>query len=124
MDPIMTRIKRVTEELHSIERDLQRLSQDTNAAQHIGIIDESESVALLGSFKVAVDNMRRFLWAYIEATSGSNVSMNEALQTARLVRVTELLRVLHENEGPTTGGARGISDIVDAVLKPRDSQSG
>jgi hypothetical protein len=122
MDPIMTRIKRVTEELHSIERDLQRLSKDTNAAQHIGIIDESESVALLGSFKVAVDNMRRFLWAYIEATSGSNLSMNEALQTARLVRVTELLRVLHENEGPTTGGARGISDIVDAVLKPRDSQ--
>jgi len=119
MDPIMARIKRVTDELHSIETDLQRVARDANAAQHIGFIDETESVALLGAFKVAVDNMRRFLWAYIEATSGSNVSMNEALQTARLVRVTELLRVLHENEAPTTGGARGISDIVDSVLKPR-----
>jgi hypothetical protein len=120
MDPIMARIKRVTQELQSIENDLQRLPRDANAAARLGIIDETESVALLGAFKVAVDNMRRFLWAYIEATSGSNVSMNEALQTARLVRVTELLRVLHENEPPSVGGARGISDIVDSVLKPRD----
>lgn len=120
MDPIMARIRRVTEELHAIERDLQRMPSDAKAAERIGLIDETESVALLGAFKVAVDNMRRFLWAYIEATSGSNASMNEALQTARLMRVTELLRVLHENEAPTTGGARGISDIVDAVLKPKE----
>lgn len=125
MDPLLARIKHVTDELHGIEMDLLRAARETGkAGQAHPILDEHETIVLISAFKVAVDNMRRFLWAYIEAASGGNGGdINYALQAARLNRVTELLRVLQDEpvtEGPGAE-ARGISDLVDSVMKkPRE----
>jgi hypothetical protein len=117
MDDVMRRIRTVTSELHEIEHELEGAAQHATTSSHARILDEQDSIALLGAFKVAVDNMRRFLWAYIEAVSVNDENMNEALQTARLMRVTELLRVLREVDTPSgTGSARGITEIVDSVM--------
>jgi hypothetical protein len=117
MDDVMRRIRTVTGELHEIEQELEEAAHHATTSSHAKILDEQDSIALLGAFKVAVDNMRRFLWAYIEAVSVNDDNMNEALQTARLMRVTELLRVLRDGDTPAgTGSARGITEIVDSVM--------
>lgn len=117
MDDVMRRIRTVTGELHEIEQELEVAAQHATTSKHAAILDEQDSIALLGAFKVAVDNMRRFLWAYIEAVSVNDENMTEALQTARLMRVTELLRVLRDVDTPAGPAAtRGITEIVDSVM--------
>ena len=117
MDDVMRRIRNVTGELHEIEKELEVAAQHATTSPHAQILDEQDSIAMLGAFKVAVDNMRRFLWAYIETVSVNDQNMTEALQTARLMRVTELLRVLRDADD-TAGPAatRGITEIVDSVM--------
>lgn len=117
MDDVMRRIRNVTQELHEVEQELEKAAEHATTSRHAAILDEQDSIALLGAFKVAVDNMRRFLWAYIEAVSVNDENMTEALQTARLMRVTELLRVLRDGDSPVgMTSARGITEIVDSVM--------
>jgi hypothetical protein len=117
MDDVMRRIRNVTHELHEVEEELEKAAEHATTSRHARILDEQDSIALLGAFKVAVDNMRRFLWAYIEAVSVNDQNMSEALQTARLMRVTELLRVLRDtDEAAGAASARGITEIVDSVM--------
>ncbi len=117
MDGVMRRIRQVTAELHEVEQELEEAAEHATTTTHAQILDEQDSIALLGAFKVAVDNMRRFLWAYIEAVSVNDQNMTEALQTARLMRVTELLRVLRDGDAPSgMASARGITEIVDSVM--------
>jgi hypothetical protein len=116
MDSALAHIRNLTGELHLVQRELEEAAKGGASSVHIGLLDEEETITLLADFKVTVDNMRRFLWAYLEAISVHDQSMTEALQTARLMRVTELLRVLHDTEGGAPNATRGISEMVDAVL--------
>ena len=116
MDSALAHIRNLTAELHLVQRELEEAARDGAGSVHIGLLDEEETTALLADFKVTVDNMRRFLWAYLEAISAHDRSMRDALQTARLMRVTELLRVLQDGESNAPAATRGISEMVDAVL--------
>ena len=116
MDSALAHIRNLVGELHVVQQELEHAAKNGFENLHLGMLDEEETVALLADFKVTVDNMRRFLWAYLEAISVHDKSMTEALQTARLMRVTELLRVLHDTEGGAPSSTRGIADMVDSVL--------
>ena len=118
MDPVLDRIQRVTDELHALEQDLQKI-EAASGAEHVGLLDEQASLRLVSDLKVAVDNVRHFLWAYIEKVAdGNRMMLGEALHSARLDRVSAMLRVLNETEGSAAfGSPRSITDIVNAVIR-------
>jgi hypothetical protein len=97
MDSVTKKIERVTAELREIERDLMWTELDDPDMEKLRFLDEAHSTRLVTELKVAVDGMRRFLWAYIEAADRyRGAGMNYALQTARLQRATEMLHTLHQ----------------------------
>jgi hypothetical protein len=118
MDPVLDRIRRVTEELHALERDLQQIGT-TAGSGPVPLLDEEASIKLVSDLKVAVDNVRTFLWAYIEKVAdGNRFVLGQALHSARLDRVSAMLRMLNETEKQGGLGApRSITDIVNAVIR-------
>ena len=113
---LVDRIQRVTDDIREIEQELEEAARAGCSSRHADIFDEQETVALLGGFKIALDNLRRFLWAYIDTVAINRDGMTEALQSARLRRVAELLRVLRESETNEAASDRGISAVVDSVM--------
>jgi hypothetical protein len=98
MDSVTEKIERVTAELREIEADLMWTPLDDPDQEKLRFLDSVHSTRLVTELKVAVDGMRRFLWAYIEAADRyRGAGMNYALQTARLKRATEMLHTLHED---------------------------
>jgi hypothetical protein len=118
MDPVLERIQRVTAELNALEQDLQKIGSASGGGA-VPLLDEQASLKLVSDLKVAVDNVRSFLWAYIEKVAdGNRMMLGEALHSARLDRVSAMLRVLNETEHQASLGApRSITDIVNAVIR-------
>jgi hypothetical protein len=90
------RIAHVTEELRIIQRQLDEATRKVAARQEM--VDSLVAGDLLNDLKLAVDNMRQFLWSYIEATAQGPEEMKSAIQGYRMQRVTEMLRVLRESD--------------------------
>ncbi|MDP9268723.1 MAG: hypothetical protein M3P27_10435 [Acidobacteriota bacterium] len=118
MDPVLDRIRRVTDELHALESDLQKIGA-TSGDGPVPLLDEQSSIKLLSDLKVAVDNVRTFLWAYIERIAdGNRMMLGQALHSARLNRVSAMLHMLNETEHQAAPGSpRSITDIVNAVIR-------
>ena len=96
MNEITERIARVTDELRIIQRQLDESTRRVAARQEM--VDSLVAGDLLNDLKSAVDNMRQFLWSYIEATAEGPEEMKTAIQGYRMQRVTEMLRVLRESD--------------------------
>jgi hypothetical protein len=96
LDDITKRIEHVTDELRIIHSRLDEATR--NAADRQIMIDKLLAGELLNDLKSAVDNMRHFLWSYIEATAQGPDELKNAIQGYRMQRVTEMLRVLRESE--------------------------
>jgi hypothetical protein len=118
MDPVLARIQRVTEELNALEIDLQKIGVAPGETA-VPLLDEQASLKLVSDLKVAVDNVRHFLWAYIEKVAdGNRMLLGEALHSARLNRVSAMLRVLNQSEQEGRfGSPRSVTDILNAVIK-------
>jgi hypothetical protein len=100
MDDVNRRIELVTAELRKLEHELMWTAVDDADSEKLRLLDGANSTRLVTEFKLAVDGMRRFLWAYIEAADRyRGAGMNYALQTARLQRATEMLHSLHQELG-------------------------
>jgi seryl-tRNA synthetase len=98
MDDVTRKIERVAAELREIETDLMWTPLDDAELEKLRFLDEPQATRVLTELKLAVDAMRRFLWAYIEAADRyRGAGMNYALQTARLKRATEMLQTLHRD---------------------------
>ena len=95
MNEITEKIARVTAELRDIQN---RLDDATRRAARQEMVDSLVAGDLLNDLKSAVDNMRQFLWSYIEATAEGPEEMKTAIQGYRMQRVTEMLRVLRESD--------------------------
>jgi hypothetical protein len=119
MDSVTKKIERVTAELREIERELLWTPLDDPDLEKLRFLDESHSTRLVTELKVAVDGMRRFLWAYIEAADRyRGAGMNYALQTARLKRATEMLHTLHqEMPDPEREEARSLLERVSEMVR-------
>lgn len=84
----------MTEDMHAIQEELNRAAAlDPQSSRQ----DELVTLELLADFRSAVDHMRTFLWAYVEAAARrSGASLDATLQTARAQRATEMLRQLRQ----------------------------
>ena len=96
LDEITERIARVTDELRIIQTQLDTAAR--NATEQQAVVDKLIAGDLLNDLKSAVDNMRHFLWAYIEATAEGPEELKNAIQGYRMQRVTEMLRLLRASE--------------------------
>lgn len=99
LSDVRERVRRVTEDLRVLQRELDRVARGA-AAERSDVIDELVEGDLMNDLKSVVDNMRHFLWSYIEATSQSEADLKSALQGYRMQRVTEMLRILRESDLP------------------------
>jgi hypothetical protein len=92
---LVNRIKNVTEEIHSIQAEMHnQLNEPANGSSVARLFENQDAVHILNDFKVELDQLRRILWFYIEASVQSSAAMDTEQQDNRLERVNELLRTL------------------------------
>jgi hypothetical protein len=107
MSELTARIRRVTEDLKAIQEQLSSAARhDAPAAERDAAMDEMLNVELINEFKTSVDHMRHMLWSYIEASSSKGkLPVSSALQSVRMQRVTEMLKILQ----PSVDNAQNAS---------------
>src|SRR5947208_3172540 len=94
MSELIIRIQRITQDLHAVQEQLTSAARpDAPASVRNEVMQEMLNLELITEFKTAVDHMRHLLWSYIEA-SASKGRVSDTLQTVRMQRVTEMLRIL------------------------------
>jgi len=106
---ILERIQRVVADLRAVEVELSALSKaDLSAEDRIQELDFLLRHNVTQQLKSAVDSMRELLWNYFEQLSKSKgVPAEEALNSIRLRRITEMLHTLRQS-----------SDAVRAATSP------
>jgi hypothetical protein len=122
MDDICTRIRRITTDLNALEEELEwQKIEATSQEEQAQLLEEILSVDLMSDFKAAVDRVRHFLWRYIESAANNNgQDVDYALQSHRLRRVTEMLRMLRNNGVPemaTLPEERTFFEHVTSVIE-------
>ena len=121
MSDLVTRIRRVTEDLKAIQEKLNAAAQPgAPPAERERIMEALLQADMVNEFKTAVDNMRHLLWSYIEAASAkSPQNVTRTLQAVRMQRVTEMLRILQptvdEVEMASTPEARSFFDVIHKI---------
>jgi hypothetical protein len=96
----MLHIQRVTDDLRTIEGELNRLALSRGSNRDVTEFLDSFDLDTIKGLKAAVDNMRQLLWSYIEALNGEHTSDPQlTIHTLRLERATEMLRVLESPLG-------------------------
>ncbi|HEY6250474.1 MAG TPA: hypothetical protein VI685_10975 [Candidatus Angelobacter sp.] len=93
------RIATLAEELIALHRDLYWLAEDNDAsaqAQDLGDLNFEQIMTL----KLAIDNVRDLLWKYVDAVAKVEPQrVQEAMETYRVRRVSQLLELLRERLG-------------------------
>jgi hypothetical protein len=95
MSDVTTLVRRVTKDLEMLQQRLDDAARKASA-QRSAVVDELVEGDMLHDLKNVVDNMRHFLWSYIEATTQNPADLKSAMQSYRMQRVTEMLRMLRE----------------------------
>ena len=95
MDETLTRIRAATQQLNDVQTELYRRALAPNPEATHAFLDEPSSLDVLSGFKAAVDELRRFLWFYIdELAKRAGTDPDLMIQGYRIRRATEMLRVL------------------------------
>lgn len=125
MSDLTTRIRRVTEDLQAIQDQLGKAAEPgADPGARNAIMDEMIDAELIDSFKNSVDQMRVLLFSYIEAAaSQGRYTMYDTLQSIRMRRVTEMLRVLQpavESRRDTANtDLRSLMEMVNKIATPK-----
>ena len=122
MKELTSKVQRVKGDLRTIQEQLELLnSPGTSTSERVQALDELLSVELLEEFKAAIDEMRSFLWSYLEAHAWQSeenaVSLAESL---RKQRAAEALRILHngpDKHAKDDSVFQSIQDIAEATIK-------
>src|SRR5215831_17136540 len=122
------RLATIAEDLIALHRDLYWLAEGHDlAAQEAELGDLTfEQVMAL---KLAVDNVRELLWKYVDAVAKVEPErVEEAMETHRTRRVTQLLELLRERlgrypEGPPVSFIERISAAIKEKLGGSTSSS-
>jgi hypothetical protein len=121
VNELVNHLKSLTSELTALHADLYWLAmQVQDAAGKQGTASEL-NVEVLAAFKGAVDNVRLLLWNYIETASQVDPQKMEAgLETQRMQRMTQFLRLLRERLGRSSD-QQPLSFIerISAAMKER-----
>ena len=118
MEDIGLRIRRITEDLRVIQEELNRAAAlDRQRPERSLLLNELVTLELLGEFRSAIDHLRTFLWAYVEAaTKTSGGSVDAALQTVRIQRATEMLRMLRQQlSAPDSTPAPEMRSLLEEI---------
>lgn len=116
----------MTDELRKLEQELMWNDADDPDSEMLRLLDGASSTRLVTEFKIAVDGMRRFLWAYIEAADRyRGAGMNYALQTARLQRATEMLHSLHQelSDADREHARQLLEQVAELVRKHQERRA-
>lgn len=93
------RLATLSEELNALHHELYWLAEDNNSAlqeQDLGELNFDQIMAL----KLAIDNVRDLLWKYVDAVAKVEPQrVQEAMETYRVRRVSQLLELLRERLG-------------------------
>jgi hypothetical protein len=102
VDNICARIRRITDDLNALHGELEwHKLESSGRDEQARLLEEILSVGLVTDFKAAVDRMRHLVWCYIESVAdGHQQNIDYALQSHRLRRMTEMLRMLSHNGTP------------------------
>lgn len=126
---LTARIRRVTEDLQAIQQELGKaVEPGGEATARNQIMEEMLNIELIEQFKSSVDHMRALLFSYIEAAaSEGRQSMYDTLQSIRMRRVTEMLKILQptvENRRNTSStDLRSLMEIVNQIAKPKEDSA-
>lgn len=119
---------RDTRELARITRELRDLStqfrwsafENSSRSDQTQILNGLLNGSLVEDLRITLDYLSQFLWSYIElAAEESGLDADSAtreLQNERLLRITEMLRLLHRSSYP----AQDPLAFVDRVTKSVD----
>lgn len=114
------RLAKIAEELMTLHRDLYWLAQGNDlVAQEESLGDLS--VEQVMALKLAVDNVRELLWKYVDAVAKVEPErVQEAMETHRLRRVTQLLELLRERLGRYPEGQPvSFFERISAAIKDK-----
>lgn len=132
MDSTLSRIRSVTSELQQIQTHLTENSLADAAHAAYALLQDPASLEVLSGFKTAVDELRRFLWFYIdEMAKQKREESDMLLYSYRVKRAAEILRSLHEDasrfdERPRSAQAtflEQITAVVEGYVKPEKAES-
>lgn len=94
---LVDHVKTLTQELTSLHGDLYWLAMQAEEPK------ADLNIEILTSLKSAVDDMRLLLWNYIEAASQVDPQrVGEEMETQRVQRITQFLKLLRERLGSNT----------------------
>jgi hypothetical protein len=119
MEPILASIQQVTKELHEIRAHLGECTSATTNGETL--LHDAASLDVLSGFKNAVDELRRFLWFYIdELAKRKNEESDMLMYTYRVRRAAEILRSLQEDSArfaavPSISNATFLEQITSVV---------
>ena len=93
---LLHQIKNTTHEIHAIQKEMHGKLSESNTGNRLPKFFEDEAaVQVLNDFKVELDQLRRILWFYIEASTGNRAAgPDPGEHDPRVQRVNELLRTL------------------------------
>lgn len=117
---VVEHLKELTAELTAVHNELYWLAMQTQDAA--GKETPAQlNVNALAELKSAVDNMRLLLWNYIETASAIDPQrMQEGMESERLRRTTEFLKLLRQRLGHThTEGPVSFIERITATIKER-----
>jgi hypothetical protein len=119
MSELTTRIRRITEDLQAVQQQLSSAARpDAPSSERDAVMQEMINVEMINEFKTSVDHMRHLLWSYIEASSSKgSLTVSDTLQSVRMQRVTEMLKILQPtvDGAKTSPEARSFFEVINTI---------
>jgi hypothetical protein len=125
INELVNHLKAITNELTELHGDLYWLAMQSHQDAGAGAGGHGSpaelNVELLTALKAAVDNMRLLLWNYIETASEVNPQrVKEGLDTQRIQRMAQFLKLLRERLGSSPQGQPlSFIERISGLMKER-----
>ena len=107
------RVARITKELRALSTQFHwNAFQGSSASDQTQILNSG----LVEDLRTTVDYLTHFLWRYIEsAAANTGQEADYELQNERLMRITEMLRLLHRSSCPSPAPLAFVERVTKSV---------
>jgi len=126
MNDVTPLIRRITEDLRTLQDAMQGAkNEQLPADSHEDLLEEIINARLAGEFKSVIDEMRHFLWRYIEnfATEHHSGGPHTEVGNNRLQLVSEMLQSLSQRAAvpvnSTLPPTMSFFERIDSVVSTR-----
>jgi prophage DNA circulation protein len=111
------RVVRISEQLRALSVQLQwKTFESSSVGDQLQILNGLLNRSLIEDLRNTIDQLSDFLWRYIEAAAAeSDPQADYELQTERLRRITELLRLLHQSAYPAQNPSAFMERVTASV---------